>query len=245
MPPSSRSSSTIIGSPSNSNELFVFGGEYYNGALATFYNDLFIYLIDRDEWRLVTSPNSPLPRSGHAWCRGGNAGGVYLFGGKCFFGRFFSLLPEFGLLQITGEFSSPKQGTFYHYNDFWRLEPSTREWDRLETKGKGPPARSGHRMVAYKVSTSELLYPHAVAYYSTLLRSITDRHGSKPTNVEYRTTSSCLAASKTHLSRPSTYRIYGFTIARIMYGIIRSYLQRPRSLTLDHHSRSYPMNPAP
>jgi hypothetical protein len=36
------------------------------------------------------------PRSGHAWCRGGNAGGIYLFG---------------------GEFSSPKQGTFYHYND--------------------------------------------------------------------------------------------------------------------------------
>jgi N-acetylneuraminic acid mutarotase len=56
-------------------------------------------------------------------CQGGNAGGLYLFG---------------------GEFSSPKQGTFYHYNDFWRLEPSTREWTKLETKG-GPPARSGHR----------------------------------------------------------------------------------------------------
>lgn len=128
-PPSPRSSATLIGSPSNSNELYLFGGEYYNGALATFFNDLFVYLIDRDEWRLVTSPNSPLPRSGHAWCRGGNGGGIYLFG---------------------GEFSSPKQGTFYHYNDFWRLEPSTREWTRLESKGKGPPARSGHRMTYYK-----------------------------------------------------------------------------------------------
>ena len=128
-PPSPRASSTIIGSPSNINELFLFGGEFYNGALATFFNDLFIYLIDRGEWRKVTSPNSPLPRSGHAWCRGGNAGGVYLFG---------------------GEFSSPKQGTFYHYNDFWRLDPSTREWTRLETKGKGPPARSGHRMTYFK-----------------------------------------------------------------------------------------------
>ena len=129
VPPSPRASSTIIGSPSNINELFLFGGEFYNGALATFFNDLFIYLIDRGEWRKVTSPNSPLPRSGHAWCRGGNAGGVYLFG---------------------GEFSSPKQGTFYHYNDFWRLDPSTREWTRLETKGKGPPARSGHRMTYFK-----------------------------------------------------------------------------------------------
>ncbi|TKA75324.1 hypothetical protein B0A49_03608 [Cryomyces minteri] len=128
-PPSPRGSSTLIASPSNDNELLLFGGEYFNGALASFYNDLFIYNINRDEWRKVTSPNSPLPRSGHAWCRGGNAGGVYLFG---------------------GEFSSPKQGTFYHYNDFWRLEPSTREWTRIESKGKGPPARSGHRMVYFK-----------------------------------------------------------------------------------------------
>ena len=128
-PPSPRSSATLIGSPSNLKELFLFGGEYYNGALATFFNDLFIYNIDRDDWRKVTSPNSPLPRSGHAWCRGGNAGGIYLFG---------------------GEFSSPKQGTFYHYNDFWRLEPSTREWTRIESKGKSPPARSGHRLIYFK-----------------------------------------------------------------------------------------------
>ncbi len=49
-----------------------------------------------------------------------------------------------------GEFSSPKQGTFYHYNDFWRLEPSSREWTRLESKGKSPPARSGHRLVYHQ-----------------------------------------------------------------------------------------------
>jgi hypothetical protein len=95
-PPRSRASSTLVASPANDNELFLFGGEYFNGALATFFNDLYVYLINRDEWRLITSPNTPLPRSGHAWCRGGNAGGIYLFG---------------------GEFSSPKQGTFYHYND--------------------------------------------------------------------------------------------------------------------------------
>ncbi|OBT62949.1 hypothetical protein VE03_07659 [Pseudogymnoascus sp. 23342-1-I1] len=129
-PPRPRAAATIIPSPANTNELFLFGGEYFNGALATFFNDLHVYLTDRDEWRIVTSLNTPLPRSGHAWCRGGNAGGVYLFG---------------------GEFSSPKQATFYHYNDFYRLEPSTREWTRLESpKGKGPPARSGHRMTFYK-----------------------------------------------------------------------------------------------
>jgi hypothetical protein len=129
-PPRPRGHGCFMASPSNSNQLLLFGGEYFNGALATFFNDLSIYYIDRDEWRCVTSPNAPLPRSGHAWSRGGNqANYVYLFG---------------------GEFSSPKQGTFYHYNDFWRLEPATREWLRLEPKGKTPPARSGHRMTYFK-----------------------------------------------------------------------------------------------
>ncbi|CAG7971336.1 unnamed protein product [Penicillium salamii] len=128
-PPVPRSSATVLASPSNRNELFIYGGEYFDGTHATFFNNLFVYLIDRGEWREVTSPNTPLPRSGHAWCRGGNSGGIYMFG---------------------GEFSSPKQGTFYHYNDFWHLDTATREWTRLETKGKGPPARSGHRMTYYK-----------------------------------------------------------------------------------------------
>lgn len=129
--PSPRSSATLIASPSNKNELLLFGGEYYDGASVLFYNDLFVYQINQGEWRQVTSPNSPLPRSGHAWCRGGNTGGIYLFG---------------------GEFSSPKQGTFYHYNDFWHLDPDTREWTRLESRGKNksPPARSGHRMTYWK-----------------------------------------------------------------------------------------------
>lgn len=39
---------------------------------------------------------------------------------------------------------------FYHYNDFWSLEPSTRTWTRVEVKGKSPDARSGHRMTYFK-----------------------------------------------------------------------------------------------
>jgi hypothetical protein len=124
-PPKARASSTLIASPSNDNELFLFGGEYFNGALATFFNDLYIYQINRDEWRLVTSPNSPLPRSGHAWCRGGNSGGIYLFG---------------------GEFSSPKQGTFYHYNDVrWPNHVILLRWT-LKTSSFGalnPQAENG------------------------------------------------------------------------------------------------------
>ena len=130
-PPLRRGASTLLANPSDSNSLLLFGGEYFNGALAQFYNDLNIYNISRDEWRCVTSPNAPLPRSGHAWTRASNPSHVYLFG---------------------GEFSSPKQGTFHHYSDFWRLEPATREWFKIEVKGKdkSPPARSGHRMTYWK-----------------------------------------------------------------------------------------------
>ncbi|KAF2258578.1 galactose oxidase [Lojkania enalia] len=130
-PPKPRTSATLIANPANENELFLYGGEFFNGATAQFYNDLFVYNIKQDTWKKITSPNSPLPRSGHAWCRGANTKDIYLFG---------------------GEFSSPKQGTFYHYNDFWRLDPTNRDWARVEGKGKaaGPPARSGHRMVGFK-----------------------------------------------------------------------------------------------
>ncbi|OAA64811.1 Kelch-type beta propeller [Cordyceps fumosorosea ARSEF 2679] len=130
-PPRPRAASTILASPTDSNNLLLFGGEYFNGSLAHFYNDLHIYNIARDEWRCVTSPNAPLPRSGHAWTRAANPHHVYLFG---------------------GEFSSPKQGTFHHYADFWRLEPATREWTKIEVRGKdkSPPARSGHRMTYWK-----------------------------------------------------------------------------------------------
>lgn len=130
-PPAARTSATLLASPANENELFLFGGEYFNGATAKFFNDLLVYNVKQDSWKKVTSPNSPLPRSGHAWCRAANTKEVYLFG---------------------GEFSSPKQGTFYHYNDFWKLDPASREWTRIESKGKAsaPPARSGHRMVGYK-----------------------------------------------------------------------------------------------
>lgn len=130
-PPKPRASSTLLASPTDSNNLLLFGGEYFNGSLAQFYNDLLIYNIARDEWRSITSPNAPLPRSGHAWTRSSNPNYVYLFG---------------------GEFSSPKQGTFHHYSDFWRLEPATREWTKIEVKGKdkSPSARSGHRMTYWK-----------------------------------------------------------------------------------------------
>ncbi len=130
-PPSARSSSTILASPSDRNELFIFGGEYLDATgSCRFYNDLYVYNIGKGEFSYVTSPNSPPPRSGHSWCRSGNTAKIYMG---------------------FGEFSSPKQGVFYHFNSMYMLDPDTREWSLVEPrKGKGPPARSGHRMTYWK-----------------------------------------------------------------------------------------------
>ncbi len=128
-PPSRRVNATLFHNPLKPLELFLFGGELYNGTVCTFYNDLFTYNISRDEWKCISSPNTPLPRSSHQ----------------------IVVHPSNKVFMFGGEFSSPKQAQFYHYNDFWVLEPSAREWTRIESPSKGSPsARSGHRMTFWK-----------------------------------------------------------------------------------------------
>jgi N-acetylneuraminic acid mutarotase len=127
--PSKRQNATMVASPvQGKKELLLFGGESTSSTgTAVFYNELYSYSVNSDQWRKISSPNSPLPRSGHAVCVH-PSGVVLLFG---------------------GEFSSPKQSTFYHYGDTWILDAATKEWLKVETK-KGPSARSGHRMTFWK-----------------------------------------------------------------------------------------------
>lgn len=126
--PSKRLNPTLVANPSHTKrELILFGGEVNEGHVSRFYNDLFTYSIDNDTWRKISSKNAPLPRSSHAMCSH-PSGVVLMFG---------------------GEFSSPKQSTFYHYGDTWILDADTKEWQKLDLK-KGPSARSGHRMAVWK-----------------------------------------------------------------------------------------------
>ncbi|KAG5148667.1 hypothetical protein JHK82_015548 [Glycine max] len=90
------------------------------------YGDLFRYDVEKLEWKLVSSPNSPPPRSAHQAVAWKNY--VYIFG---------------------GEFTSPNQERFHHYKDFWMLDLKTNQWEQLNLKGC-PSPRSGHRMVLYK-----------------------------------------------------------------------------------------------
>lgn len=126
--PSKRQGVTMVASPTHGkNELFMFGGESVEGGYSKFFNDMFVYSLDNDIWRKITSPNSPMPRSGHAMCA--HPSGI--------------------ILVFGGEFSSPKQSTFYHYGDTWIFDTQEKDWTKIECRNT-PIARSGHRMTVWK-----------------------------------------------------------------------------------------------
>ncbi|KAK9117425.1 hypothetical protein Sjap_016372 [Stephania japonica] len=124
--PSPRSNCSMNINPTKETELILYGGEFYNGSKTFVYGDLYRYDVEKQEWKLISSPNSPPPRSAHqavAW-----KNNLYIYG---------------------GEFTSPNQERFHHYKDFWMLDLKTNQWEQLNLKGC-PSPRSGHRMVLYK-----------------------------------------------------------------------------------------------
>ncbi|KAG5725207.1 Kelch domain-containing protein 4 [Termitomyces sp. T112] len=128
-PPSRRANATLTPCPIG-NHLWCIGGEFFSeDGKAYFYNDVFRYSPEKDEWRKFISPTCPGPRSAHAVVATPSSGGkIFLFG---------------------GEFSSLHQTTFHHYRDFWAFDIGTHIWERIETRVR-PSARSGHRMAMWK-----------------------------------------------------------------------------------------------
>ncbi|OWM65470.1 hypothetical protein CDL15_Pgr009060 [Punica granatum] len=124
--PSPRSNCTLNINPQKETELILYGGEFYNGNKTFVYGDLYRYDVEKKEWKLISSPNSPPPRSAHQAIAWKNY--LYIFG---------------------GEFTSPNQERFHHYKDCWMLDLKTNQWEQLNLKGS-PSPRSGHRMVLYK-----------------------------------------------------------------------------------------------
>lgn len=126
--PSRRGGSTFNLFPEK-DELILFGGEYYNGNKVAMYNDLFIYSIKKNQWTRIRAPNGPAPRTFHQSAFvSRNGGELWVFG---------------------GEFSSPSQSQFYHYNDLWCFQFQSKTWKKIAASN-GPSARSGHRMVVMK-----------------------------------------------------------------------------------------------
>ncbi len=127
-PPSPRANGTLTAHPTK-DELIFFGGEHFDGKFNCFYAELYRYIVKRNQWRRISSPTAPLPRSSHQMVAVPTGGGqLFLFG---------------------GEFSSPSQHKFHHYRDFWMLDLVTWSWEQVQAKNS-PSARSGHRMALVK-----------------------------------------------------------------------------------------------
>ncbi|ORZ34143.1 hypothetical protein BCR44DRAFT_138340 [Catenaria anguillulae PL171] len=128
-PPSPRTNATLTTNPLNASELIFFGGEAFNGQVVEFYNELYVFNTESEDWTLVTSPTSPGPRSSHQAVAMPN-GYIYFFG---------------------GEFANRSETRFLHWRDFWRFNVKDRSWEDLTAQVKQlPNPRSGHRMTAWK-----------------------------------------------------------------------------------------------
>jgi hypothetical protein len=140
--PSRRANATLTACP-HGTDLYLFGGEYFDGERATFFPDLFRYTpapllpstsnnavhADSGTWRCYSSPTQPGPRSAHQMAASAASGGqLWLFG---------------------GEFAGARMNSFHHYRDLWVFHITTKQWERIDSKVR-PSARSGHRMVCWK-----------------------------------------------------------------------------------------------
>ncbi|XP_057970399.1 uncharacterized protein LOC131159477 isoform X2 [Malania oleifera] len=114
--PSPRSNCSLNINPLKETELILYGGEFYNGTKTFVYGDLYRCDVEKKEWKLISSPNSPPPRSAHQAVAWKNY--LYIFG---------------------GEFTSPNQERFHHYKDFWVLDLKTNQWEQLNLKGCPSP----------------------------------------------------------------------------------------------------------
>lgn len=81
--PTRRANATLTACPINSNHIWLYGGELFDGTSAFFYPDLYRYAIDKQEWRRFSSPTQPSPRSAHQIVASPQGGGkLILFGGE-------------------------------------------------------------------------------------------------------------------------------------------------------------------
>jgi hypothetical protein len=110
--PSRRANATLTPCP-HGTDLYLFGGEYFDGERALFYPDLYRYTpsatasaalpsvnatpTDSGVWRCYISPTQPGPRSAHqVAATAANGGQLWLFG---------------------GEFAGMRMNSFHHYRD--------------------------------------------------------------------------------------------------------------------------------
>lgn len=118
-------------------EVFIFGGEYFNGVETLVVDHLFKWTFnaskasasEQHEWKQILMPvtaPSPPARCAHSAVYYNNA--LYVFGGE---------------LATTDH--------YHHYKDLWKYDITQQSWSELTAKvGSVPSARSGHSAVVWK-----------------------------------------------------------------------------------------------
>lgn len=61
--PSPRSNFSLTALPNN--EMILFGGEFCDGETTTVFNDVYRWNVERNEWKMIESLNTPPPRCSH------------------------------------------------------------------------------------------------------------------------------------------------------------------------------------
>lgn len=122
--PGPRSNFSIVQSPL-SDDVLVFGGQYFDGQTQFVYGDLLRWNFARNEWRQVEASLSPSPRSCHQ-----------------------AVVHKHHMYVFGGEYSTIKQ--FHHFRDLWRFDLKTNTWTEIKASGPSPSPRSGHRMIVWK-----------------------------------------------------------------------------------------------
>ena len=128
-PPSPRTNCVFVQHPQRANELLLFGGEFWDGAATTAFNDLLVFQPSKNVWKQIIAPGAPSPRSSAQ-------GFVY----------------KQYLYVHGGEFVSQSQSQFLHFRDLWKFDTALMTWDEIKPKNSGPSSRSGHRAALWKRS---------------------------------------------------------------------------------------------
>ena len=109
-------------------ELYLFGGEFYNGVDNIVLDHLLSYNPTKQEWKQIHTPISPPPRCAHSCVYYNHA--LYVFGGE-----------------VTSA------NDYHHYKDLWRFDLKTLTWQEIKPPkavGTHPSARSGQTALVWK-----------------------------------------------------------------------------------------------
>jgi Domain of unknown function (DUF4110)/Kelch motif len=122
--PAPRANATLTLYADQPNEVYLFGGEFYDGIDRYVVNHLLQYNISKNVWKQIDCPKSPLPRCAHSCVYYNHS--LYVFGGE-----------------------TAQGDDYYHYKDLWKFHIPTKTWTELPTF-QCPSPRSGHATTVYK-----------------------------------------------------------------------------------------------